>query len=39
VVVLLGGGHDLSRALAKHAPAVRYVRLTTKAYREASGGR
>ena len=39
VVVLLGGGHDLSGVLAKHAAKVRYARLTTHAYREASGGR
>ena len=39
VVALLGGGHDLSEALAKHAPKARYVRLTTKAYREVSGER
>ena len=39
VVVLLGGEHDLSEALAKHAPKAHYVRLTTQAYREASGGR
>src|SRR5262249_5288272 len=28
VVALLGGGHDLSEALAKHAPKARHVRLT-----------
>jgi hypothetical protein len=39
VVALLGGGHDLSEALAARAPKARYVRVTTKAYREASGGR
>ena len=35
VVVLLGGAHDLGEALARHARKVRYVRLTTHAYREA----
>src|SRR5262249_61350001 len=39
VVVLLGGAHDLRQALERHAPRARYVLLTTKAYREASGGR
>ena len=39
VVALLGGGHDLSEALARHAPKARYVRLTVDAYWEASGGR
>jgi hypothetical protein len=39
VVILLGGEHDLSEALAKHGPRCRYVRLTTHAYREASGRR
>src|SRR5262249_55953541 len=39
VVLLLGGEHDLSQALATHAPQARYVRITTHAYREASGGR
>jgi len=39
VVALLGGGHDLSGALAKQAPRARYVRLTVDAYREASGER
>jgi len=39
VVALLGGGHDLSEALSRHGPKARYVRLTTTAYREASGGR
>ena len=39
VVVLLGGAHDLGEALSGHAPKARYVRLTTKAYREASGER
>jgi hypothetical protein len=38
VVALLGGDHDLGGALAKHAPKVRYVRLTVQAYREVSGG-
>ena len=37
VVVLLGGAHDLRQALERHAPRARYVLLTTKAYREASG--
>ena len=39
VVVLLGGEHDLSGPLSRHAPKARYVRLTVDAYREASGGR
>jgi hypothetical protein len=39
VVALLGGGHDLCEALASHAPRTRHVRLTTRAYREVSGGR
>jgi hypothetical protein len=39
LVALLGGGHDLSAPLAKHAPKVRYVRLTVGAYREVSGER
>ena len=37
VVVLLG--HDLGGPLARHAPAARYVRVTTRAYLEAAGGR
>jgi hypothetical protein len=39
VVALLGGGHDLSEPLSRHAPEARYVRLTADAYRQASGGR
>lgn len=39
VIVLLGGAHDLCEPLSKAAPRTRYVRLTTNAYREASGGR
>jgi hypothetical protein len=39
VVALPGGGHDLSGALAKHAPEARYVQLTVDAYLETSGGR
>ena len=39
VVALLGGGHDLSEALARHAPKARYVRLTASAYREVAGER
>ena len=39
VVALLGGGHDLREVLGWHAPRTRYVRVTTNAYREASGGR
>jgi len=39
VVVLLGGEHDLNGAMARHAPKARYVRLTVRAYREASSGR
>jgi hypothetical protein len=39
VVLLLGGRHDLSEALSRHAPRARYVRVTTEACREASGGR
>jgi hypothetical protein len=37
VVVILGGKHDLSEALRRQAPGVRYVRVTTKAFREAAG--
>jgi hypothetical protein len=37
-VVLLGGGHDLSGALKKWAPKVRYVRVPTEAYQRAAGG-
>jgi hypothetical protein len=36
-VVILGGGHDLAGALSRHAPGVRYVRVTTRAFREAAG--
>ena len=39
VVVLLGGGHDLSGPLARQAPKARCVRLTTFAYRQVSGGK
>ena len=39
VVALLGGGHDLSEPLSRHAPAVRYVRLTVDAYWEVAGER
>jgi hypothetical protein len=38
VVVLLGGAHDLSEPLSKHAPRAGYVRVTTHGYREAAGG-
>jgi hypothetical protein len=38
-VVLLGGAHDLTEATREHAPRVRYVRVTSRAYREASGER
>jgi hypothetical protein len=36
-VVILGGGHDLTQALAKWAPKASYLRVTTEAYREAAG--
>jgi hypothetical protein len=36
-VVILGGKHDLTAALGKWAPGVRYVRVTTEAYRKAAG--
>jgi hypothetical protein len=36
-VVILGGGHDLGEALARHAPRLRYVRVATRAFREAAG--
>jgi hypothetical protein len=36
-VVILGGGHDLSAALKKWAPGVRYMRVETAAYRSAAG--
>jgi hypothetical protein len=39
VAVLLGDAHDLSELLRRHAPQVRHVRVTTHAYREASGGK
>jgi hypothetical protein len=35
VVVILEGSHDLGDRLKKHAPRVRYIRVTTRAYREA----
>jgi hypothetical protein len=37
VVVSLGGKHDLSETLGRQAPGLRYVRVTTRAYREAAG--
>jgi hypothetical protein len=37
VIVILGGNHDLTEALARHAPGVRYVRVGTTAYGEMAG--
>jgi hypothetical protein len=37
VVVILGGKHDLTQALGRQAPGLRYLRVTTKAYQEAAG--
>jgi hypothetical protein len=37
VVVILGGKHDLTEALKKRAPGLRYLRVATKAYQEAAG--
>jgi hypothetical protein len=36
-VVILGGRHDLTAALKRWAPNLRYIRVATKAYREATG--
>jgi transketolase C-terminal domain/subunit len=37
VVLILGGGHDLAAVLKRQAANVRYLRVATKAYREAGG--
>jgi hypothetical protein len=37
VVLILGGGHDLTAALKRQASNLRYLRVATKAYREAEG--
>jgi hypothetical protein len=37
VVVILGGKPDLTQGLRRQAQGVRYVRVATKAYREAAG--
>jgi hypothetical protein len=39
VAALLGGAHDLREPLAKRAPGVAYLGVTTRAYRDVSGGR
>jgi hypothetical protein len=36
-VVILGGKHDLTDALKRQAPGLRYLRVATKAYQEAAG--
>ena len=36
LVIVLGGAHDLSAVVKELAPAVNYVRVTTRTYRKAS---
>jgi hypothetical protein len=36
-VVILGGKHDLTEALKRQAPDLRYLRVATRASREATG--
>jgi hypothetical protein len=36
LVFILGGKHDLTQVLRRHAPGGRYVRVTTKAYSEVA---
>jgi hypothetical protein len=37
LAVVIRVGHDLTGALKRLAPSVRYIRVATKAYREAAG--